>query len=120
MDVAADLLASPDPTALWQSELRLCNTSGITTAHCAGFEVMCDDSLPTLAMLVTTWLTHECQRVYPRAMATGKFLALHGPASTGKTKTAKDITRILGREPVVINCSSEMTMTDAEEDLVRQ
>lgn len=117
MDVAADLLASPDPPALWQSELRLYNTGGIITAHCAGFEVMCGDNFPTSAMLVTTRLTRECRRVYFRAMASGKFLVLHGPAGTGKTETAKDITRILGREPVVLSCSSEMTMADAEEAL---
>ena len=37
-----------------------------------------------------------------------KFLALSGPAGTGKTESLVLISQILGKKNVVINCSSDL------------
>merc|ERR1719247_585469 len=59
------------------------------------------------AMLAVTDLSRTCRRAYFQALAEGKVLRLQGPAGTGKTETIKDTSRMLGCEPVVVNCSGD-------------
>ena len=64
---------------------------------------MCD-------LLVVTQLTEKLNFNYAEALGTGKGHVALGPAGTGKTETAKDFAKKLGRQMVVINCSDEDKM----------
>jgi dynein heavy chain len=61
---------------------------------------MCD-------LLVVTQLTEKLNFNYAEALGTGKGHVALGPAGTGKTETAKDFAKKLGRQMVVICCSDE-------------
>ena len=58
-------------------------------------------------LLVVTQLTEKLYFNYAEALCTGKGHVALGPAGTGKTETAKDFAKKLGRQMVVINCSDE-------------
>jgi MoxR-like ATPase len=59
---------------------------------------MCD-------LLVVTELSEKLFFSYAEAIRTGKGHIAMGPSGTGKTETAKDFAKKLGKHMVVINCS---------------
>lgn len=56
--------------------------------------------------LVVTPLTERYQRVLLTAFNSGYYGALVGPVGTGKVETAKDLSRVLAKQFVLFNCSS--------------
>jgi len=57
------------------------------------------------SLLVVTELTEKLNFNYAEAIGTGKGHAALGPAGTGKTESAKDFAKKLGKKMVTINCS---------------
>ena len=56
-------------------------------------------------LLAYTPLTKVLRQTCLRSLKGNKIAALRGPAGTGKTETMKDLCRMLGYEPIIVNCS---------------
>lgn len=120
LSVLNGIVNSKNPLEAWAAEARF-HTQCDGTLKCKidEFVETIGDDFPSHRMLVVTSLTRIARRAYMKALHSGHPLLFAGPAGTGKTETAKDITFMLGREAIVFNCNDIMTPDDVAAALAK-
>jgi len=119
LHVLDDVANSKNPSEAWAAEAR------IQTQPDGSLKLKIDEYVETVggnfysrAMLIATPLTRTARRAYFKALNCGNTLVFHGPAGTGKTETAKEISRMTGREPTIIGCADTLTPDDVAASLI--
>jgi dynein heavy chain len=96
---------------MWQAQLRRYWQHGNQDIdlkicdHRAKFEY---EYLGNISRLVVTPVTERCYRILATALHLSMGGATFGQAGTGKTETTKDLSRELGQQCYVLNCSDQM------------
>ena len=117
--VLDDIANSKNPSEAWAAEARIqTQPDGSLKLKIDEYAENMGDNFFSHAMLIVTRLTRTARRAYFKALNCGNTLVFHGPAGTGKTETAKDISRMTGREPTFIRCADTLTPDDVAASLM--
>ena len=113
LHVLDDIANSKNPSEGWAAEARIqTQPDGSLKLKINEYVETMGDNFLSHPMLIATPLTRTARRAYFKALNCGNTLVFYGPAGNGKTETAKDISRMTGREPIIVACKDTLTPDD--------
>ena len=113
LSILDDVVNAKTPSEAWAAEAHF-ETDADGSLKCKIGELVetMGDNFPFRNTLVVTQLSREARRAYLKALHCGNTLYFAGPAGTGKTETAKDISTMLGRESSLFNVKNILTVDE--------